>query len=305
MRGYSRIFKKAALALAALALCTAGQTYRYEPDQTAPTGPVLVGSVVHVSDGDTIKVQLSSGPITVRFSFIDAPEWNQPWGPEATAALKARLTGKQVQLAVETQDKYDRLVAVVYLGDENINAWMVKQGHAWAYRQYLENPAYCGWEGHARASKLGLWGVTPANWRAPWDWRHVANGQAAGFTDYSRDTIASCIAAMRPAGSLSAGHNTCCAQSDGFDTGIRLVPHQGQHQRQRTDLPRAREHLVRPHANQHGQRRALVLHGEGRARCRLEGAEELMLLWRSVATHCGHGRIAAHTCRRYRSSDCN
>ena len=201
MRGYSRIFIKAALALAALALCAAGQTHGYEPDQTAPTGPVLVGSVVHVSDGDTIKVQLSSGPITVRFSFIDAPEWNQPWGPEATAALKARLTGKQVQLAVETQDKYDRLVAVVYLGDENINAWMVKQGNAWAYRQYLENPAYCGWEGHARASKLGLWGVTPANWRAPWDWRHVANGEAAGFTDYSRDTIADCIAAMRPAGS--------------------------------------------------------------------------------------------------------
>ena len=33
----------------------------------------------------------------------------------------------------------------VYLGDENINAWMVKQGHAWAYRQYLDDKDYCVW----------------------------------------------------------------------------------------------------------------------------------------------------------------
>ena len=193
---------------------------------------------------------------------------------------RRRLTGKQVQLAVETQDKYDRLVAVVYVGDENINAWMVKQGNAWAYRQYLENPAYCGWEGHARASRLGLWGVTPANWRAPWDWRHVESGQAAGFTDYSRDTIASCIAAMRPAGSpAQATVPVAPIQTVSTQASARCLI-KGQHQRQRTDLPRAREHLVRPHANQHGQRRALVLHGEGSARRRLEGAEELMLLRR-------------------------
>ena len=49
--------------------------------------PVLVGTVTKVTDGDTIKVQLSSGPITVRFGSIDAPEKNQPWGRRARTAL--------------------------------------------------------------------------------------------------------------------------------------------------------------------------------------------------------------------------
>jgi endonuclease YncB( thermonuclease family) len=35
---------------------------------------------VKVTDGDTIKVQLASGPITVRFGYVDAPERNRPWG---------------------------------------------------------------------------------------------------------------------------------------------------------------------------------------------------------------------------------
>lgn len=39
--------------------------------------PVLLGTVTKVTDGDTIKVELSSGPITVRLSSIDAPESNQ------------------------------------------------------------------------------------------------------------------------------------------------------------------------------------------------------------------------------------
>ena len=69
-----------------------------------------------------IKVQLASGPITVRFGRIDAPESNQPWGEQATSALARRLTGQRVELEVETQDRYERLVAVVHMGGENMNA---------------------------------------------------------------------------------------------------------------------------------------------------------------------------------------
>ena len=48
--------------------------------------PVLTGSVIKVIDGDTITVQLQSGPIKVRLDAIDAPESNQPGGNAATAA---------------------------------------------------------------------------------------------------------------------------------------------------------------------------------------------------------------------------
>ena len=122
--------------------------------------PVLVGRVTEVTDGDTIHVALASGPIIVRLHSIDTPERSQPWGRQATAALARRLKkGTQVTLQPITQDKYDRLVAVVYLDDENLNAWMVQQGHAWAYRQYLDDAQYCAWEQQARASGLGVWSL--------------------------------------------------------------------------------------------------------------------------------------------------
>lgn len=162
--------------------------------------PVLVGTVTQVTDGDTIKVQLSSGPITVRFDSIDAPERDQPWGNEASEALAGLLDGEEVALEIVTQDRYERLVAVVYLGDENINKWLVQQGHAWAYRQYLKDTDFCDWEGSARSSRRGLWALPGNERHAPWEWRSVKRGLTSGYTDYTRETVANCIAAInRPA----------------------------------------------------------------------------------------------------------
>jgi endonuclease YncB( thermonuclease family) len=166
--------------------------------------PVLVGTVIKVTDGDTIRVQLSSGPVSVRFDSIDAPEKDQPWGAEAQRALAARLDGQQVALDVVEQDRYERLVAVVLLGEENINGWMVQQGHAWAYRQYLRDKDYCAWEGIARATRRGMWGQPGGAAAAPWEWRQVKRGGTQGFTDYSRETVQNCIAAMRKRSSDSA-----------------------------------------------------------------------------------------------------
>lgn len=166
--------------------------------------PVLVGSVLKITDGDTIKVQLSSGPISVRFHSIDAPERDQPWGPAATAALASRLGGQVVYLEVVEQDRYERLVAVVYLNDENINAWLVQQGHAWAYREYLEDPQYCAWEGVARTSGRGLWALPPGERVAPWQWRSAKRGGSTAFTDFTRETVTSCVAAMPRSGRKQA-----------------------------------------------------------------------------------------------------
>ena len=166
------------------------------PAASAPQ-PVLVGTVLSVMDGDTIKVQLSSGPVAVRFDSIDAPEKSQPWGREAYAELVKRLDQQVVSLEVMTQDRYDRLVAVVYLGDENINGWLVQQGHAWAYRQYLSETDYCHWEASARSLRRGLWSLPDTTWYAPWEWRQVQRGNARSFTDYSRETAGHCVGSMQ------------------------------------------------------------------------------------------------------------
>jgi len=169
--------------------------------------PVLVGTVLSVTDGDTIKVQLGSGPITVRMYSIDAPEKDQPWGTEARAALASRLNRRQVDLEVETQDRYDRLVATVFLGGENINAWMVSEGNAWAYRDYLKDARYCYSEADARSRRLGLWGLPPGSTYAPWEWRARQRDPSARLSIYSQETATNCVATMhgRRAPTRSAG----------------------------------------------------------------------------------------------------
>src|SRR5690606_21037339 len=101
--------------------------------------PVLSGKVTHISDGDSIEVELDSGKVRVRLSAVDTPEYDQPYGPESTAALRAKLPiGAPVELEVVTQDQFRRVVATVWLLQQdkriNIHEWLLGEGHGWAYR---------------------------------------------------------------------------------------------------------------------------------------------------------------------------
>jgi micrococcal nuclease len=158
--------------------------------------PVLTGEVTKVIDADTIDVQLTSGPIRVRLHGIDSPERGQPWEDESTAALKKRILGKQVDIEPFEQDRYDRLIGIVFLGDTNINAELVQNGHAWAYRQYMrkEDGTLCADETRARISKRGLWSQSRKDQVAPWEWRKRKNLKT--FTDYSNETTQQCISAI-------------------------------------------------------------------------------------------------------------
>jgi endonuclease YncB( thermonuclease family) len=161
-----------------------------------PESPVLEGQVTRVTDGDSLKVQLTSGPIEVRMHAIDAPERDQPGGAESKAALIRRLDGQAVALEPVEQDQYGRMVAVVYAGDVNVNAWLVRQGHAWVYRQYAEDPRYCEAEMAARGEQRGVWALYPNDQKAPWEWRAVSRGRRTGYTDYSGESLERCVAAL-------------------------------------------------------------------------------------------------------------
>ena len=160
---------------------------------------VLRGKVTHVADGDTATVKLQSGAITVRFYGIDTPERNQPYGKDAGSALRQLISGKEVELIPMEQDKYDRMVAVVLLGERNVNLEMVARGNAWAFRRYLgefeDDPLYCEWEAKARDQRLGLWQLSTKERRAPWEWRH--RDRDVRYTNYDGSTAADCVAAMR------------------------------------------------------------------------------------------------------------
>jgi hypothetical protein len=59
----------------------------------------------------------------------------------------------------------------VWIGDRHINREMIREGHAWIYRQYLEDKTMLDDETHARNGKVGLWGLPESQRVPPWDWR--------------------------------------------------------------------------------------------------------------------------------------
>lgn len=71
-----------------------------------------------------------------------------------------------------------RLIALVYRGERNVNRWLVRQGHAWDYDRYSEDPALGGLEREAREADRGLWAATDPV--PPWECR---NGSSASGPD--------------------------------------------------------------------------------------------------------------------------
>jgi micrococcal nuclease len=161
---------------------------------SAQDRPPIHGIVTAVLEGDTLRVQLITGPTVVRLANIDAPEPKQPGGAEARKALHDHVLGEEVALSVVSRDESGWLVAVVHLGDENVNGWMVKQGHAWAYRPQVRDADYCVWEDAARSLKRGLW--AREEWLAPWEWRQGGDGKAIRYTNYRQATAATCMAEL-------------------------------------------------------------------------------------------------------------
>jgi micrococcal nuclease len=96
-------------------------------------------TVVHVSDGDTITVDLAGRVERVRILGADTPEVVDPrkpvqcFGPEASAHTKARLPpGTRVTLETdaEPRDRYGRLLAYVYVGQERYDDELLRLGFA-------------------------------------------------------------------------------------------------------------------------------------------------------------------------------
>jgi micrococcal nuclease len=140
----------------------------------------LAGTVLSTGDGDTLRVQVSGKPVTVRLACIDAPEANQAGGKEAATRLSQFLPKNQsVQLRVVEIDRYRRTVAEVFKNGLSVDLQMVQEGRAVVYRQYLNDCAgsqdrYLQAEAKAKQRKLAFW--SQANPVMPWDFRAGKRG---------------------------------------------------------------------------------------------------------------------------------
>jgi endonuclease YncB( thermonuclease family) len=135
----------------------------------------LTGRVVAIADGDTLTVLTATKEqVRVRLTEIDAPEGDQPWGQRSKQALSALVFSQFVRVVYTGKDQYGRTLGRVYVGGMDVNAEMVREGSAWAYRQYLTDGSFIGLEAEARGGKRGLWSLPAQDAVPPWEWRSGA-----------------------------------------------------------------------------------------------------------------------------------
>jgi endonuclease YncB( thermonuclease family) len=131
-----------------------------------------ISGFANITDGDTIKIYNKR----IRLHGIDTPEKKQicyknskeySCGEEASSALDKKIDGNQVVCKVQRRlDRYKRYIGVCFVGEVNLNKWMVRNGYAVAYRRYSKD--YIQDENYAKKNNLGLWSgnfINPEKWR--------------------------------------------------------------------------------------------------------------------------------------------
>lgn len=129
------------------------------PVQARTSSRTVMGVVTYVSDGDTLWVKTvgDSEAWDVRIQGIDAPESCQAGGQAAKQALSHFALHQTVTLTTKARDKYGRMIAKVSMGNQDVGAWMVANGHAWSYHFHRSRGLYAQEEMFARQAGRGLW----------------------------------------------------------------------------------------------------------------------------------------------------
>ena len=153
-----------------------------------PLGKTIEGQAT-VIDGDTIEIKGQR----IRLHGIDAPESSQTctldgkvWRCSQQAALQLSdmINKRNVRCEQKDKDYYGRLVCECFVGKTNINAWLVENGWAVAYRKY--NTDFVTEEANARAADVGIWKSkfdNPEDYRKRKKTKSVTVGQSNPVSD--------------------------------------------------------------------------------------------------------------------------
>jgi len=139
-----------------------------------------VSGYAKIIDGDTIKINSKK----IRLHGIDAPEKKQtckkPYltvgifsftksyscGQVSTNKLIKKINNQIIKCKIKNVDRYNRLIGECYKRNENLNAWLVSNGYAVAYRKYSKK--YIPDEKDAKNNNLGIW---QGKFEMPWIFR--------------------------------------------------------------------------------------------------------------------------------------
>lgn len=127
----------------------------------------LNGTISKVVDGDTVTVTSNRSSSTLQLACIDAPDWvNGKPQPNAQSS-KNRLTqllplGSSIQYYPVATIRGNRVLAVIFNGNSNINLQMIAEGQAQLHSNYqtqCPNSAneLATAQSNAQNSRLGIW----------------------------------------------------------------------------------------------------------------------------------------------------
>lgn len=180
----------------------------------APPHAEFTGSVISITDGDTITVLQDQTPIKVRLEGIDAPEAKQAFGSKAREALKEMCPINSTVTVEQTgTDRYGRTLGVVLVDGVSINAKMVQDGWAWHFVKYSDDETLAALEQEARAERRGLW--KDDNPLPPWEFRARKAPKPAAQATYWLNT------------SSGVRHNQTCEHFDNTKRGRICGPDEG------------------------------------------------------------------------------
>jgi endonuclease YncB( thermonuclease family) len=112
----------------------------------------FLGIVQHIVDGDTLVIS----NITIRLALVNAPERGEGGYAEAEDFVETLCpVGSRALVDQDDKqpiDRYNRVVAVVYCGEHNLNMELLNAGHAKILTEYCSRSEF---ENEAWARQFG------------------------------------------------------------------------------------------------------------------------------------------------------
>jgi endonuclease YncB( thermonuclease family) len=189
----------------------------------------IVG-VASVTDGDTLEIHGTK----IRLHGVDAPESSQMCldkeskqyrcGQRSALALSDMIGRKTVTCTPINLDRYGRTVAKCFVGDVNINAWLVENGFARAYQQYSKD--YVALENAAQNAKIGIW---QGQFEDPWDYRKAKKNHSQKIYTHTLSTKIDAPAIKTSKGNFgfTCGGKSKCGQMSSCDEAKFYLNHCG------------------------------------------------------------------------------
>lgn len=133
------MMSRALIAAALIFLAVVAPAMAQDPTLLQP-GDTLVGYVLEVTDGDSLVVELRGLRMDVRLAGVNAPEWNQPGGEEATAFVEAWVERGRMVIMEAAQDcyttkpdcwdRYGRMLAFIWRDGRMLQEDLLTAGRA-------------------------------------------------------------------------------------------------------------------------------------------------------------------------------